>query len=210
MKVYTEQDLATFERDEYGRLICPTGDYTQIQSFGESCSFGEYCSFGKSCSFDEKCSFGKSCRFSYGCSFGEHCIFGKICRFGEICSFGYGCSFGEHCIFGKSCIFGERCRFGERCSFGEWCSFGEYCNFEDSCRFEGLEEPVTRVFQISRIGEYNGCMYFYKTESEIYVRYSDLFGTIAEFEEHVNETHKDNPQYLKEYLGAINYAKVIL
>jgi hypothetical protein len=27
------------------------------------------------------------------------------------------------------------------------------------------------------------------------------------FEDEVNKTHKDNPQYLKEYLGAINYIK---
>ena len=41
MKVYTVEDLATFEKDEYGRFICPTGDYTQIKSFGKSCSFGD-------------------------------------------------------------------------------------------------------------------------------------------------------------------------
>ena len=32
-------------------------------------------------------------------------------------------------------------------------------------------------------------------------------GTLAQFEEQVNETHKDNPQYLKEYVGFINYLK---
>ena len=31
---------------------CPTGDYSKIKSFGESCSFGERCSFGESCSFE--------------------------------------------------------------------------------------------------------------------------------------------------------------
>ncbi len=30
-------------------------------------------------------------------------------------------------------------------------------------------------------------------------------GTLKEFEAKVKETHKDNPQYLKEYLGAIKY-----
>lgn len=29
MKVYTEKDLEGFERDDFGRLICPSGDYTQ-------------------------------------------------------------------------------------------------------------------------------------------------------------------------------------
>ena len=32
-------------------------------------------------------------------------------------------------------------------------------------------------------------------------------GTIDEFESKVNETHKNNPQYLKEYLGAITYIR---
>ena len=32
-------------------------------------------------------------------------------------------------------------------------------------------------------------------------------GTLEEFEKKVNETHKNNKQYLKEYLGAINYIK---
>lgn len=53
MKIYTAQDLENFERDEYGRLICPSGDYTQIKSFGKWCSFGERCSFGECCSFGE-------------------------------------------------------------------------------------------------------------------------------------------------------------
>ena len=47
MKVYTEKDLEGFERDDLGRLICPSGDYTQIKGFGEWCSFGEGCSFGR-------------------------------------------------------------------------------------------------------------------------------------------------------------------
>ena len=45
MKVYTEKDLEGFERDDLGWLICPSGDYTHIKSFGEWCSFGKVCSF---------------------------------------------------------------------------------------------------------------------------------------------------------------------
>jgi hypothetical protein len=32
-------------------------------------------------------------------------------------------------------------------------------------------------------------------------------GTLQSFEDAVNKTHKDNPQYLKEYIGFINYLK---
>ena len=100
MKKYTKKDLETFERDEYGWLICPSGNYTAIRVFPAKCSFGEWCTFGK------------------GCSFGEWCTFGE------------GCSFGEWCNFGKGCRFGEGGRFGAWSSFGEWCTFGEGCSHE--------------------------------------------------------------------------------
>ena len=55
MKKYTQADFDNFEVDEYGRTICPTGDYTAIKSFGERCSFGARCSFGEGCCFGEGC-----------------------------------------------------------------------------------------------------------------------------------------------------------
>ena len=186
MRVYTIKDIENFEKDEYGRTICPSGDYTRIDSFGEGCIFGEECRFGERCGF------------------GEGCIFGKGCRFGEWCIFGEICSFGERCRFGEMCIFGEGCRFGNRCTFGEWC------NLENNLKFENIEDAVDRVLKIDRIGSRRGCTYFFKTLSEIYVRCSCFFGTISEFENQVNETHKDNPQHLLEYTEAIKYAKTVL
>ena len=47
MKKYTQSDFDNFEVDENGYKICPSGDYTQISSFGEGCSFGARCSFGE-------------------------------------------------------------------------------------------------------------------------------------------------------------------
>ena len=126
MKIYTAQDLENFERDEYGRLICPSGDYTQIRNFGER------------------------------------------------------------------------------------CSFGERCNLDNNLKFENIQEQVDRVLKIDRIGSRKGCTYFFKTLSEIYVRCGCFFGTIAEFEKKVNETHSDNEQYRKEYLEAIKYVKAII
>ena len=57
MKKYTQANFDNFEVDEYGRKICPAGDYTAIKSFGAGCSFGERCSFGEECSFGEWCSY---------------------------------------------------------------------------------------------------------------------------------------------------------
>ena len=78
MKIYSEEDIKNFERDEYGRLICPSGDYTGISSFGERCSFGEECRFGERCRFGECCSFGE------WCSFGEECNLENNLRFENI------------------------------------------------------------------------------------------------------------------------------
>lgn len=66
MKKYTQSDFDNFEVDENGYKICPSGDYTQISSFGEGCIFGEGCSFGAWCSFGEGCSFGEKCSFENG------------------------------------------------------------------------------------------------------------------------------------------------
>ena len=180
MKIYSEEDIKNFERDECGRLICPSGDYTQIKSFSECCDFGERCSFGEWCSFGEGCSFGKCC------------------------------SFGEGCSFGEWCSFGECCSFGEWCSFGEGCRFGEGCNLENNLRFENISEQIDRVIKIDRIGSRKGCTYFFKTLSQIYVRCGCFFGTIEEFEAQVNETHKDNDKYRQEYLEAIKYIKAVI
>lgn len=45
MKKYTQSDFDNFEVDEWGYKICPAGDYTAIESFGERCSFGAVCSY---------------------------------------------------------------------------------------------------------------------------------------------------------------------
>ena len=68
MKKYTQADFDAFEVID-GIKQCPSGDYSDIQIFGECCSFGERCSFGKQCSFGEWCSFGRCCSFGKGCSF---------------------------------------------------------------------------------------------------------------------------------------------
>lgn len=138
MEVYTPEDLERFERDENGRLICPSGDYTAIKNFYDCCDFGEYC------------------------------------------------------------------------NLGERCGFGECCNLDNNLKFENIDEQVDRVLKIDRIGSRRGCTYFFKTMSEIYVRCGCFFGTIAEFEAKVNETHKNNEQYRKEYIEAIKYVRTIL
>ena len=56
MKEYTQADFDAFEVID-GIKQFPSGDYSDIQIFGEGCSFGKWCSFGEDCSFGEGCSF---------------------------------------------------------------------------------------------------------------------------------------------------------
>lgn len=129
MKKYTQAEYDAIPRDENSFKHCPTGDYTEIRSFGERCRFGERCSFGK------------------GCSFGEGCRFGNDGSFGEACSFGEGCSFGERCSIGKACSFGERCSFGEDCRFGANCSHEGLTNSRYfACDRIGSEDRKTYFF----------------------------------------------------------------
>ena len=69
MKKYTQSDFDNFEVDENGYKICPSGDYTQISSFGARCRFDRVCFFGACCSFGEGCRFGEDCSFCEKCSF---------------------------------------------------------------------------------------------------------------------------------------------
>lgn len=100
--------------------------------------------------------------------------------------------------------------FDKNTSFGERCSFGEQCSLERSHKFEDMSEVTERVIKIDRIGSRKGATYFFKTHANIFVRCGCFFGDIKCFKEKVEETHKNNPQYLNEYLGAIAYIKSIM
>ena len=215
MKKYTQEEFNNFERDEYGRKICPTGDYTDIKYFGADCIFGAGCIFGVGCGFGEccrfgdRCNFGECCRFGVGCHFGEWCNFGMGCRFGVGCIFGAGCRFGEHCIFGARCNFGECCRFGDRCNFGECCRFGEWCSFAMYCNFENGRVVNGIYFACDRIGSEKRKTYFFKGDNGYFVRAGCFFGTFDEFIKRVHQVHAIT-KYEKEYELAVELAKVVL
>lgn len=81
MKKYTIDDLKTFERDERGYLICPSGDYTAIKEFGRGSEFGDYSEFGSCSKFDDNSEFGRGSEFGKGCEFLGRSKFGKSCEF---------------------------------------------------------------------------------------------------------------------------------
>lgn len=192
MKAYTKEDMKNFNRDDHGNLICPTGDYSQIHSFGARCRFGEECSFGEDCKFGGACSFGDWCSFGNKCSFGEDCSFGKECSFGNVCSFGW------------------RCSFGNACRFGDWCRFGERCYFGNKCSFEDERVKNGKYFACDRIGSERRKAYFFRDgDGKMYVRAGCWFSSLDEFVERVKKAH-GGTKYEKEYLTAVELAKIVL
>lgn len=202
--------------------------------FEECCSFGECCTFRKGQSFSNECSFGEYCNFNEECSFGHYCSFGRLCTFENKCSFGVNGKFADHCKFGKQCLFQSGGGFSRGCSFEEGCKFEGYCSlgndgqispkcsidnsfkFGEDCvirdiEVSGIEEPVGRILKIDRIGSRDGCTYFFKTNTKIYVRCGCFFGTIEEFENEVNKTYPIvGEPYSHEYLETIKYVKAII
>jgi hypothetical protein len=65
------------------------------------------------------------------------------------------------------------------------------------------------IISIGSIGSRNSTTYFFPCKDGIVVRCGCYGGMLDEFEVRVRETHKDNAQYLREYLGAIEYVKSI-
>ena len=179
MKKYTQAEFDAFQVVD-GVRDCPTGDYTQVEKFGEWCSFGKWCRFGASCSFGEWCSFGASC------------------------CFGASCSFGESCSFGASCSFGKWCRFGASCSFGAWCSFGASCSFGESCSFEGSHKALVGypLLSFGGGGSVNRTIYAFNVENGPIVRAGCFVGTLDEFRAKVRKD--DDRLKSLQYLGFAN------
>ena len=204
MKTYTQQDFDAFEIDARGYKICPSGDYRQINYFGEKCSFDDGCIIGHKTTCDEECRFDRWCNFGDGCLFRKECIFGNLCHFGEGCSFGKRCNFGGWCDFGKECSFDRWCSFGEDCSFGKVCyfgknsHFGELCDFGEKCSFENIGEskPGYPFIILTGGGSSEGSkVYFFNLQAGIYVRCGCFLGTLDEFRTHMKDNQSD-PLYL--------------
>ena len=64
-----------------------------------------------------------------------------------------------------------------------------------------------RYIQVTCIGSRKG-MTTYCFDDDI-IWCGCFRGTLGEFEKQVKETHKDNPQFLKEYIGFIDYIKIL-
>jgi hypothetical protein len=62
-----------------------------------------------------------------------------------------------------------------------------------------------RYIQVSCIGSYKRITTYCFDDDMIWC--GCFRGTLKEFESRVKKTHKDNEQYLKEYLGFIKYVK---
>lgn len=117
---------------------CPTGDYSDITTFGPGCYFGPECYFGPDSHFGKHCYFDKKSRF------GKRCTFGMECHAGEQCTFDTECTFGKRCTFGRWCYFDKQYSFGEGCTYGEGCSF-EPGHITSGRRVKRKPKPEIRI-----------------------------------------------------------------
>ena len=138
------------------------------------------------------------------CPSGDYTL---IKSFRERCSFSERCRFSYDCSFSERCSFSENCSFDENCSFGKWCSFGECCRFDYGCSHEGLTNST--YFACDRIGSESRKTYFFKSDEGYHVRAGCFFGTFDEFAKRVKKVHCGT-KYEKEYLAAIELAKIVL
>lgn len=204
MKKYTWQDVYNFERDEYGVVFCPSGDYSEIQSFGNKYRFASDCIFSSNCSFGSMCDFGSWCHFGTKCSFECFCSFATGCSFDDKCSFGDNCTFGCYGYFAHDCIFREDCDFGNNCIFSSKCRFEENCFFGDECEFHGgcICEfgKFTKFAKVDNFGSEGRATYFFNiVDKGIYVRCGCFAGSLKEFRKKVKERHRET-KLAKEYL----------
>ena len=64
-----------------------------------------------------------------------------------------------------------------------------------------------KIISVSRIGSRKDVTHYNYTKDIVFCEC--WHGTLKEFEKRVKKTHKDNPQYLKEYLRAIKFFKAL-
>ena len=152
MKKYAQEEFDNFEIDEYGRKICPTGDYTDIKNFGAGCSFDEHCTFGAGCRFGDRCRFGKCCIFGAGCTFGAGCRFGGYCSFGEHCIFAMYCNFENGRVINGIYFACDRIGSEKRKTYFFKGNNGYFVRA--GCFFGTFDEFVDRVHQVHAVTKY--------------------------------------------------------
>lgn len=155
----------------------------------KNCPSGDYTQIKN---FPERCSFER------GSIFGSDAVFENECRLGD------GCQLGNRCQLGNICRLGDDCQLGNYCDLGDYCRFGAGAVFEN-----GLVQGTVSMLRVAYIGSRKGTTYFWKHNKGIFVRCGCFSGDIEKFKAQVEETHKNNPQHLKEYRGAIQYAKTV-
>ena len=93
MKKFSQHDYDNFSIDPNGWVLCPTGDYTDIQVFHHKSDFSNSCVFGGNTTFM------REVRFSY------RCVFGMGVRFVKSSSFGLNCRLSTEFVFGGRAVF---------------------------------------------------------------------------------------------------------
>lgn len=146
MKKYTIEDIKKIEKNEYGIIECPTGDYNNISFTTDILPKNAIYVF------DDGCVFGEGNDFS-DYKFKNNCVFGSDNNYGDGSIFGYRCTFGDNNTFNKNCTFGGNCSAGTGCTIDKKPVDNEFFlqitkyledfdnlewDFEEPCKLESI------------------------------------------------------------------------
>ena len=164
MKKYTIEDIKKLEKNEYGIIECPKGDYSSIKFkkeilpqdaiyvFEDGCAFGDGNDFS-GYKFKNYCFFCSDNNFGSGSIFGCHCTFGNNNTFNKNCTFGSNCSAGANCTIDNKPVsimsfFLQINKYLEDFDNFEW-------DFEEPCKSESIIFMVDRKYYRKRINSKN-------------------------------------------------------
>lgn len=146
MKNYTIADIKKIEKNQYGIIECPKGDYSNVKFKKEILPQNAIYVF------DDGCVFGSGNDFT-GYKFKNNCVFGSDNNYGDGSIFGHHCTFGDNNTFDKHCTFGGYCTAGTGCTIGNKSLDNEFFlqinkylddfdnfewDFEEPCKLESI------------------------------------------------------------------------
>lgn len=159
---YYKKDLENFEYTDEGKMICPSGDYSEIDFFPMACEFANRCIFGPYTIFSDYSSFGNNCIFAEGCTF---------------C---WGSRFGSRCSFVNSTFYNQS-SFGEECVFTN-CNLDRNHSFSDNCFFKNTKLYNKEIKNFIKIAMFDlSVLYIYNLDGKIYVANKYIFESLADF-----------------------------
>lgn len=147
------------------------------------------------------------CSDCLDCSSCSTCSTCSTCSNCSNCS---GCSYCSYCSGCSTCSNCSKCLTCLTCSNCSYCSYCSNCSYCSGCSYCSDFEKNPQRYTTSIIGSRNSQTTIYYNETKHQIICGCFSGNIDDFEKKVKETHKNNPEYLKQYLDEIEIFRYLL